>query len=69
MSKLKLNAFVTKALLDRDFEKDILNGHRRDRLNDFDLPGDEVKAIMSIKADNLDQLIHKIGDYIYASGA
>ncbi len=44
-------------------------GHRRDRLNDFDLPGDEVKAIMSIKADNLDQLIHKIGDYIYASGA
>ena len=60
MSKLRLNAVATQALLDHDFEAAILNGHRKERLRDFNLSEDEFEAVMAIDADNLDQFIHRL---------
>ena len=38
MSNYQINAIVTRALADPDFQKAILNGQRRERLQDFKLP-------------------------------
>lgn len=60
MSKLKLNAIATQALIDREFERAILNGHRKERLQEFDLTREEIDALMSIDAHTLDQFIHRL---------
>jgi hypothetical protein len=64
MSTLALNAFVTKTLLDDKFQKDILNGERLERINEFDLSNDEKKAILSIQADNVKQFIHEVNQWM-----
>ncbi len=69
MSKLNLNAIVTKALLDNQFRADILNGHRNERISEFDLTEDEKQVILAIEADNLDQFIHRLGRWMYATEA
>lgn len=66
MSKLNLNAIATRALLDNHFRADILNGHRKERISEFDLTEDERTAILSIEADSLDQFIRQLGRWIYA---
>jgi hypothetical protein len=60
MTSLKLNAIVTRALLDRNFQAAILNGHRRESLRSFDLNDNELKAVLAVEAKNLDQFIRKI---------
>lgn len=60
MSKLKLNAIATQALIDREFERAILNGHRKERLQEFDLTQEEIDVLMSIDAHTLDQFIHRL---------
>jgi hypothetical protein len=60
MTTLKLNAIVTKALIDRDFQAAILNGRRRECLVTFGLSDDEIKAVLSVRASNLDQFIKQI---------
>ncbi|MEX2143458.1 MAG: hypothetical protein WD740_02595 [Anaerolineales bacterium] len=67
MSKLKLNAIATQALLDNEFQAAILNGHVQDRLGAFQLNDEEVKAVMSIQALDLDQFIRHLSGLIQPS--
>lgn len=48
-------AVVGTALTDSTFRKDLLNGSRRRVLQAFDLSGEEVEAIMAIRAESLDE--------------
>ena len=61
MSSLQLNAIATRALLDNQFQAAILNGRRRERLSDFDLSEEEIEAVMSIEAPNVDLFIRRLG--------
>lgn len=69
MFKANINAIVAKALLDQDFKAAILNGHRRDKLNEFTLNDQQKAAVMAIQADNLDQFIHRLDSLIQQPGA
>jgi hypothetical protein len=69
MSKLKLNAIATQALLDNEFQAALLNGQVQDRLSAFQLNDDEVKAVMSIQAMDLDQFIRHLSGLIQPSAA
>ena len=60
MLKRELNALVTKALVDSKFRADILNGHRKERLQEFSFTSAEYKTLLSIEAKTLDQFIHQI---------
>lgn len=62
MSKLKLNAIATQALLDDEFKAAILNGRRAEKLSAFQLNDAEAEAIMSIEAINIDQFIRHLGN-------
>jgi hypothetical protein len=62
MSKMKLNAIAAQALLDEDFKAALLNGKRREKLNAFELNEEEIQAIMSIEAMDLDQFIRRLGN-------
>jgi hypothetical protein len=64
MSKLHLNAIVTQALLDGEFEKAILNGQRKARLAGFDLTENEREAVLAIKSPNLDQFIAQVDGWM-----
>lgn len=66
MSKLSLNAIATQALVDKNFRADILNGHRKERLNEFELSNKEIDAVLSIKAESVDQFICQLGDWMYS---
>lgn len=66
MSRFNLNAIATKALLDHNFQADILNGHRKERLNEFDLSDDEKRVVLSIEAKNVDQFVTCLGNWMYA---
>jgi hypothetical protein len=61
MSKIKLNAIATQALLDNEFKAAILNGRRAEKLSAFELNDAEVAAVMSIEAINIDQFIRRLG--------
>lgn len=69
MSKLKLNAIATQALLDNEFKAALLNGQVQDRLGAFQLNDEEVKAVMSIQAMDLDQFIRHLSGLIQPSAA
>lgn len=55
MHAQSFQAVVGTALTDTTFRKDLLNGSRRRVLQSFDLSGDEVEAIMAIRANSLDE--------------
>lgn len=69
MSKLKLNAIATQALLDNDFKAAILNGQRAEKLSAFELNDAEVEAIMSIEAIDIDQFIRHLGNLMQPAQA
>ena len=69
MSKLKLNAIATQALLDNEFKAAILNGQVQERLGAFQLNDEEVQAVMSIQAMDLDQFIRHLSGLIQPSSA
>lgn len=69
MSKLKLNAIATQALLDKDFEVALLSGHSQDKLGAFQLNDEEMRAVTSIQARNLDQFMHSLGSLIQLAPA
>ena len=69
MSKLKLNAIATQALLDNEFKNAILNGHMQERLGAFQLNDEEVQAVMSIQAMDLDQFIRHLSGLIQPTAA
>jgi len=60
INKLHLNAIVTQALVDSEFEKSILNGKRRECLQMFDLNQAEIEMLLAIDADGIDQFIRQI---------
>ena len=63
MSQLHLNAIVTQALLDDEFQAAILNGPRRARLAAFDLTEQEREAVLAMPAHDLDGFIRQIDAY------
>lgn len=69
MSKLKLNAIAAQALLDNEFKTALLNGKVQDRLSAFHLNDEEVRAVMSIQAMDLDQFIRHLSGLIQPAGA
>lgn len=64
MSKLKLNAIATQALLDNEFKAALLTGQVKDHLRAFELNDEEVAAVMSIQAMDLDQFIRHLSGLI-----
>lgn len=69
MSKLKLNAIATQALLDNEFKTALLNGQGQAQLSAFQLNQEEVEAVMSIKAMDLDQFIRHLSGLIQPARA
>ena len=69
MSKLKLNAIATQALLDQDFKAAILSGRSSDKLSAFQLNEEEMRAVASIQARDLDQFIRSLGNLIQVAPA
>lgn len=69
MSKMKLNAIAAQALLDNEFKAGLLNGKRREKLSTFGLNDEEIQAIMSIEAMDLDQFIRRLGNLMRPSAA
>ena len=55
MPARSFQAVVGTALTDTTFRKDLLNGSRRRVLEPFDLTGDELEAIMAIRAESLEE--------------
>ena len=64
MTKIQLNAIATRALVDKDFEAAILNGHRRELLQEFQLPEKVFNAIMCIQGEDLKQFIFQLNDLV-----
>ena len=60
MSRLHLNAIVTRALLDERFRLALLNGQRRARLAAFDLTRQEREAVLRIQTQDLDEFIRQL---------
>lgn len=65
MSHFILNAIITRSLLDGQFCKDMLSGNRKARLREFDLSPKERQIILSIKADEIDQFIEQMNQWMY----
>lgn len=62
MSKLQLNAIVTKALLDSEFQAAIVNGRSREKLSEFNLNSKEMDALLQIQAVNFDQFVYQVNE-------
>lgn len=69
MTKIEINALATRVLTDRDFETAILNGHRYERLQEFQLPVGVLDAIMQIKGEDLQQFIYQLNDLVNSPAA
>ena len=57
MSKLQLNAIITRALLDKDFKAGILNGKRKTLLSAFPLSSDVMRKVLVIRANDMDEFV------------
>ena len=64
MTKVVVNAIATRALIDKDFEAAILNGHRQELLEEFQLPEKVFDAIMCIQGEDLKQFIFQLNDLV-----
>jgi hypothetical protein len=60
MSSYQINAIVTRILVDRGFKEAFLNGQRRQKIREFDLPQELVDAILLIEGDDIHQFIHQM---------
>ena len=60
VAKNQMNAIVTRALIDEDFKAGILNGTRRQKLQEYPLPDSIQEAVMDIKADDLNHFIFEL---------
>jgi hypothetical protein len=69
MSKLKLNAIATQALLDQDFKAAVLSGRVQEKLGAFGLNDEELRAVASIQAMDLDQFMRRLGSLIQMAPA
>ena len=64
MTKITVNAIATRALVDKNFEAAILNGQRRELLQEFQLPEKVFNAIMCIQGEDLNQFIYQLNDLV-----
>ncbi len=62
-----LQAIVGTAVIDANFRKALLNGSRRRVISKFKLTREEVKAVMSIHADTLEQFAEQLDKWISKS--
>lgn len=69
MSKIKLNAIATQALLDEEFKAAIQSGQHKEKLSAFQLNDEEVQAVMSIDAMDVDQFIRRLGNLMQPAQA
>lgn len=59
-SKSHINAIATRALLDKKFQAALLNGHRREMLEQFPLSDKEQEVLLDLKVDNVDHFITRL---------
>jgi hypothetical protein len=59
-----LQALIGTAVIDTDFRKALLNGSRRGAVSNFKLSGEELDAVMSIRADTLEQFAGQLDQWI-----
>lgn len=63
-AKTQINAIATRALVDEEFKAGILNGTRSKKLQEYPLPETFHRAVLAIKADDLNQFIFKLHEII-----
>ncbi len=59
-----LQNLVGRAIVDRDFRDQLLNGDREQVVSDFDLTDDEMNVISSINAHSLEAFAGELEDWI-----
>ena len=57
MSKLQLNAIITRALVDEEFRAGILNGKRKALLSAYPLPTEVMHKVLVIRANDMDGFV------------
>lgn len=62
----ELQAVIGRALVDPMFCKDLLNGHRRERLAEFNLTSEEWEAATKVEAADLATFAREIDHWIQA---
>ena len=65
----QLNAIATKLLVDPDFKEAFLDGKRRERLQEFNLPLTLVEAINSIESDDVHKFISQLHTLTTSTGS
>jgi hypothetical protein len=50
----KIEELIWRAFTDVSFREGLLNGHRRELVNSFDLTDAERQAVLAVKADSLE---------------
>jgi hypothetical protein len=63
-TKAQINAIAARALIDEEFKAGILNGTRSKKLQEYPLPETFHRAVLAIKADDLNQFIFKLYEII-----
>ena len=69
MSHRALQSLVGRAIVDRSFRDQLLNGNRDEVLADFNLADDELSAIRSIDAHSLETFAGELDDWLGAHDA
>ena len=61
-----LEEIVGHAIIDRDFCAGLLNGKRARLISEFNLTPEEMRAVMSIRADSLEAFAGQLYNWIEA---
>ncbi len=69
MGHRALQNLVGRAIVDRGFRDQLLNGNREDVLADFNLADDELSAIRSVEAHSLETFASELDDWLGAHDA
>ncbi|MBI3160153.1 MAG: hypothetical protein HYZ26_11200 [Chloroflexi bacterium] len=56
----EIHAIATRAIIDEEFQAAVLNGHRRERLQEFHLSEPVAQKIMAIRAVTLQDFIRHL---------
>ena len=67
MAYESLQAVVGTAVIDSLFRKALLNGSRQHVIQPFNLTNEETSAVMSIRADSLEQFAGQLDQWIATS--
>ena len=60
----ELQAVIGRALVDPSFCKDLLNGHRRERLAEYQLSSEEREALANVQAVDLTTFAREVDRWI-----